>query len=74
MLHTLEPDVPEFRVRQSIVNKLLMGVDTEDMVNCLSAFEKELADVARKVMKATLKPGTISNYESVIKDFKQFLQ
>ena len=47
-----------------------------DMVNCLSAFEKEgeLADVARKVTKVTLKPGTKSNYEGLIKDFKQFLQ
>jgi len=34
--------------------------------------DEDLKEVASKVLKATLKPGTISNYEGVIKDYKHF--
>jgi len=61
-------------LKKNIGERLPFDAKTENLGSCTSAFLRDpsLQEVARKVLGSSLQSGTISNYEGVVRDFKDF--
>ena len=56
------------------IGALPFNLDPASLGTCKQAFDKDpgLSDVAKRVLRSALQSGTISNYEGVVRDFKNF--
>ena len=61
--------------REKSSSRLPLDVGLGDIGPCRTVLSKDssLKQVATRVLRATLKPGTLTNYDGVIRDYRRFL-